>query len=93
MDATVIMIITRLLHRIVDILAQRLPRSEQVTIQEVKHDLGRATKADIQFKGYGIFRIQLASLDLVKVRLSTHGNQFFLSSNFLLGFSSSRTSS
>jgi len=37
----------RFLHRIVDILAQRLPKSEQVTIQGVTHDLGRATKADV----------------------------------------------
>jgi non-heme chloroperoxidase len=37
----------RFLHRIVDILAQQLPRSEQVTIQGVTHDLGRATKADV----------------------------------------------
>jgi hypothetical protein len=35
------------LHLIVDILAQQLPRSEQVTIQGATHDLGRATKADI----------------------------------------------
>jgi pimeloyl-ACP methyl ester carboxylesterase len=34
-------------HRIVDILAQQLPRSEQVTIPDVTHDLGRATKAEI----------------------------------------------
>jgi non-heme chloroperoxidase len=34
-------------HRIVDILAQHLPKSEQVTIPEVTHDLGRATKAEI----------------------------------------------
>jgi non-heme chloroperoxidase len=37
----------RFLPRIVDILAQRLPKSEQVTIHEVTHDLGRATKADV----------------------------------------------
>lgn len=37
----------KFLHRIVDILAQHLPRSEQVTIQQVTHDLGRATKADV----------------------------------------------
>jgi non-heme chloroperoxidase len=37
----------KFLHRIVDILAQQLPRSEQVTIQGVTHDLGRATKADV----------------------------------------------
>jgi non-heme chloroperoxidase len=34
-------------HRIVDILAQQLPRSEQVTIPDVTHDLGRTTKAEI----------------------------------------------
>jgi non-heme chloroperoxidase len=37
----------KFLHRIVDILAQQLPKSEQVTIPEVTHDLGRATKAEI----------------------------------------------
>jgi non-heme chloroperoxidase len=37
----------RFLHRIVDILAQCLPKSEQVAIQGVTHDLGRATKADV----------------------------------------------
>jgi non-heme chloroperoxidase len=37
----------KFLHRIVDILAQQLPRSEQVAIQEVTHDLGRATKAEV----------------------------------------------
>jgi non-heme chloroperoxidase len=34
-------------HRIVDILAQQLPISEQVTISEVMHDLSRATKAEV----------------------------------------------
>jgi hypothetical protein len=37
----------KFLHRIVDILAQQLPKSQQVTIQEVTHDLGRATKAEV----------------------------------------------
>jgi non-heme chloroperoxidase len=37
----------RFLHRIVDILAQHLPKSEQVTIPEVTHDLGRATKTEV----------------------------------------------
>jgi non-heme chloroperoxidase len=37
----------KFLHRIVDILAQHLPKSEQVTIPEVTHDLGRATKAEV----------------------------------------------
>jgi pimeloyl-ACP methyl ester carboxylesterase len=37
----------KFLHRIVDILAQLLPRPEQVTIQGVTHDLGRATKAEV----------------------------------------------
>jgi hypothetical protein len=37
----------KFLHRIVDILAQQLPKSEQVTIQEVTHDLGRATKTEV----------------------------------------------
>jgi non-heme chloroperoxidase len=36
----------KFLHRIVDILAQHLPKSEQVTIQGVTHDLGRASKAE-----------------------------------------------
>jgi hypothetical protein len=34
-------------HRIVEILAQQLQKSEQVTIPNVTHDLGRATKAEI----------------------------------------------
>jgi pimeloyl-ACP methyl ester carboxylesterase len=34
-------------HRKVDILAQHLPKSEQVTIPDVAHDLGRATKTEI----------------------------------------------
>ena len=34
-------------HRIVDILAQDLPKSEHVIIQDVTHDLGRATKAEV----------------------------------------------
>jgi non-heme chloroperoxidase len=37
----------KFLHRIVDILAQHLPKSDQVTIQEVTHDLGRATKTEV----------------------------------------------
>jgi non-heme chloroperoxidase len=37
----------KFLHRIVDILAQQLPKSEQVIIPEVTHDLGRATKAEV----------------------------------------------
>jgi non-heme chloroperoxidase len=37
----------KFLHRIVDILAQHLPKSEQVTIPEVTHDLGRATKSEV----------------------------------------------
>jgi pimeloyl-ACP methyl ester carboxylesterase len=37
----------KFLHRIVDILAQHLPKSEEVTIPEVTHDLGRATKAEV----------------------------------------------
>jgi non-heme chloroperoxidase len=37
----------KFLHRIVDILAQHLPKSEQVTIPEVTHDLGRAAKAEV----------------------------------------------
>jgi pimeloyl-ACP methyl ester carboxylesterase len=37
----------KFLHRIVDILAQQLPKSEQVTIQGVTHDLGRANEADL----------------------------------------------
>lgn len=37
----------KFLHRIVDILAPHLPKSEQVTIPGVTHDLGRTTKAEI----------------------------------------------
>jgi pimeloyl-ACP methyl ester carboxylesterase len=37
----------KFLHRIVDILAQHFPKSEQVTIREVTHDLGRATKIEV----------------------------------------------
>jgi non-heme chloroperoxidase len=37
----------KFLHRIVDILAQQLPKSQQVTIEEVTHDLGRANKAEV----------------------------------------------
>jgi non-heme chloroperoxidase len=37
----------KFLLRIVDILGQYLTKSECVTIQDVTHDLGRATKADV----------------------------------------------
>jgi non-heme chloroperoxidase len=37
----------KFLHRIVDILAQHLPKSEQVTIRGVTHDLGRASKTEV----------------------------------------------
>ncbi len=37
----------KFLHRIIDILAQCLTKSECVTIQDVTHDLGRATKAEV----------------------------------------------
>jgi non-heme chloroperoxidase len=34
-------------HRIIDILAQQLPKSEQAIIPEVTHDLGRAIKPEL----------------------------------------------
>jgi non-heme chloroperoxidase len=37
----------KFLHRITDILAQQMPKSEQITIEDVTHDLGRATKAEV----------------------------------------------
>jgi hypothetical protein len=37
----------KFLHRIIDILAPHLQKSQQVTIPDVTHDVGRATKPEI----------------------------------------------
>jgi pimeloyl-ACP methyl ester carboxylesterase len=55
-DATQIMVPTllvkgehspRFFHRIIDILSDNMPNTEQVTIPGVTHDIGRTTKPDI----------------------------------------------